>query len=76
MAFEWTTADEQRFREMCGAAAEQMEVYRKALEPFARFFADVQGAWIEVCPDDEERRALREACRLMGIDIPETRGED
>lgn len=53
-----------------------LEVYRKALAPFARLFADGQHNWIEACPDDEERAALSEACRLMGIDIPETRGED
>jgi len=45
---------------------------RRALEPFARRRSEEQNIGLH----DDERSALADACRLMGIDTPDTRGED
>lgn len=67
-------------------AVRQLEVYRKALEPFAAIYGEAIGpealdvrttqeietvVWL----DREERAALREACRLMGIEIAADLGD-
>lgn len=67
--------EEARSVERLIADANAAEVYRKALEPFAREWASLQveglgsaGTWIERQVEDEAHHvALRDACRLMGI---------
>lgn len=64
---------------------EELEVYRKALEPFLDrlpFWLDEgalngrpENAWFEGSLTEEHTAALREACRLMGIDLDCAGGE-
>lgn len=53
------------------ADANAAEVYRKALEPFAREFVALGALneWIDLGPQQYDVAALREACRLMGFPL-------
>lgn len=73
--FKWLADDEARFRAMCSAAAEELAAYRKALEPFAREFAQhYPGSpmWTldEVALNEEEVCAMKDAAFRMGLLSP------
>lgn len=58
------------------AAVAVMETYRKALEPFAREWV---ARWdgdvatftrVVLVPSRDEQKALQDACKLLGIEVP------